>query len=192
MEKEKNHLYKIVKPIYTILLKLLYNPQVLGRENITKEGPVIFVGNHVHAFDPIMVMSSTKRIVHYMAKEELFKGLHGWIFRKIGAIPVHRKSSNQLAVMEAERILKNGGTVGIFPEGTRNRIKGELLPFKKGAAMIAQRTNSKVIPFAIKGEYKLLRKSIIIQYGAPVELSNLEKNEATEKLRLEVLKLMRK
>lgn len=192
MKKEANHLYKIVKPIYVVLLKLLYRPQFLGTENIPEDGAIIFAGNHVHAFDPIMVMTSTKRIVHYMAKEDLFKGVHGWIFRKIGLIPVHRSKSNPLAVMEAERILENGGAVGIFPEGTRNRTEAELLPFRKGTVLIAQKTGSKVIPFAIKGEYKLFKKSITIEYGKPIELSNLDKIEANEELKNEVLKLIRK
>lgn len=192
MKKETNHLYKIVKPIYVVLLKLLYRPQFLGTENIPKDGSIIFAGNHIHAFDPIMVMSSTKREVHFLAKAELFKGVHGWLFRKIGQIPVHRSRNNPAAVMEAERVLKDGGVVGIFPEGTRNRTKEELLPFRKGVSTIAQKTGSKVIPFAISGEYKLFRKSITIKYGTPIELLNLDKNGATEKLRNEVLELIRK
>lgn len=192
MKKETNHLYRIVRPIYTILLKLLYRPQFLGTENIQKEGAIIFAGNHIHAFDPIMVMSSTRREVHYLAKSDLFKGVHGWLFRRIGLIPVYRSRKNPVAVMEAERILKNGGIIGIFPEGTRNRTKDELLPFRKGTATIAQRTDCKVVPFAIKGEYKLFKRKITIQYGTPMDLLNLDRNEATEKLRNEVLELIRK
>ena len=84
MKKNKSHLYKICKIIYSVLLKILYRPTVYGIENIPKEGSLIFAGNHRHALDPIVVMSNTNRIVHYMAKEELFKGLHGIIFKKIG------------------------------------------------------------------------------------------------------------
>lgn len=108
MKKEKNFLYGVSKIIYTVLIKILFRPTVYGKENIPEEGPVIFAGNHIHAFDPIVVMSSTKRIVHYMAKDELFKGLHGWLFKKVGLIKVHRDKRNPLAVIEAENILKNG------------------------------------------------------------------------------------
>ena len=71
--KENKTLYKIAKAIYSKLLKIIYKPTVKGTENIPEKGAIIFVGNHKHAFDPIMVMSNTNRIVHYMAKETLFK-----------------------------------------------------------------------------------------------------------------------
>ena len=75
--KENKTLYKIAKAIYSKLLKIIYRPTVKGAKNIPEKGAIIFVGNHKHAFDPIMVMSNTNRIVHYMAKESLFKGIHG-------------------------------------------------------------------------------------------------------------------
>lgn len=192
MKKEKNNLYKACKVIYTILLKLLFRPKVYGVENIPKEGCLIFAGNHKHALEPIMVMSSTDRVVHYMAKEELFRGLHGKIFEKIGLIKIHRNKSNPIAVLQAEKILKNGGTIGIFPEGTRNRTEKELLKFRHGAVVILQKTNSPIVPFAIKGEYKLFRKNVQIEFGEPIFTSNKEIEEANEELKNEVLNLLRK
>lgn len=192
MKENKNHLYKICKIIYSVLLKILYRPTVYGIENIPKEGSLIFAGNHRHALDPIVVMSNTNRIVHYMAKEELFKGLHGIIFEKIGLIKIHRNRSNPLAVIEAENILKQGGTIGVFPEGTRNRTESELLKFRHGTVVIANKTNTKILPFAIKGKYKIFRKGVIIEFGKPIDVSNMEIEEANEYLRNEVLKLLRK
>ena len=192
MKENKNHLYKICKIIYSVLLKILFRPTVYGIENIPKEGSLIFAGNHRHALDPIVVMSNTNRVVHYMAKEELFKGLHGIIFEKIGLIKIHRNKSNPLAVIEAENILKEGGTIGVFPEGTRNRTENELLKFKHGTVVIAKKTNTKIMPFAIKGKYKLFRKGVIIEFGKPIDVSKMELEEANEYLRNEVLKLLRK
>ena len=192
MKENKNHLYKICKIIYSVLLKILFRPTIYGIENIPKEGSLIFAGNHRHALDPIVVMSNTNRVVHYMAKEELFKGLHGIIFEKIGLINIHRNKSNPLAVIEAENILKQGGTIGIFPEGTRNRTENELLKFKHGTVVIAKKTNTKIMPFAIKGKYKLFRKGLIIEFGKPIDVSKMELEEANEYLRNEVLKLLRK
>lgn len=192
MKENKNYLYKICKLIYSFLLKILFRPKVYGTENIPKEGSLIFAGNHKHALDPIVVMSNTNRVVHYMAKEELFKGLHGIIFEKIGLIKIHRNRSNPLAVIEAENILKQGGTIGVFPEGTRNRTENELLKFKHGTVVIAKKTNTKIVPFAIKGKYKLFRKGIIIEFGKPIDTSKMELEEANEYLRNEVLKLLRK
>lgn len=192
MKENKNHLYKICKIIYSVLLKILYRPTVYGIENIPKEGSLIFAGNHRHALDPIVVMSNTNRIVHYMAKEELFKGLHGIIFEKIGLIKIHRNKSNPLAVIEAENILKQDGTIGVFPEGTRNRTENELLKFRYGTVVIAKKTNTKILPFAIKGKYRIFRKGVIIEFGKPIDVSKMEVEEANGYLRNEVLKLLRK
>lgn len=190
--KENKVLYKILKIICKTLLKILYRPKVYGIENIPKEGAIIFVGNHKHAFDPVVVMTHTKRIVHYMAKESLFKGWHGLILKSIGIIKVYRTRSNPTAVTEAVEILKNGGTVGIFPEGTRNRTEQELLKFRHGAVAIAKEANSPLIPFAIKGDYKLLKKGLSIEFGKPVDINQMEIEEANEYIRNQVLELLRK
>ena len=192
MKENKNYLYKICKMIYSVLLKIIFRPTVYGIENIPKEGSLIFAGNHRHALDPIVVMSNTNRIVHYMAKEELFKGLHGIIFEKIGLIKIHRNKSNPLAVIEAENILKQDGTIGVFPEGTRNRTENELLKFRHGTVVIAKKTNTKILPFAIKGKYRIFRKGVIIEFGKPIDVSKMEVEEANGYLRNEVLKLLRK
>ena len=189
--KERNITYNLIKPIYTILLKIIFRPKVIGKENIPKDGPLIFAGNHKHAVDPTMVMMSTDRLVHYMAKEDLFKGLHGILFRKIGLIKIYRGRSNPQAVIEAENILNAGGTIGIFPEGTRNKTEEELLKFRHGAVKIAQKTNSQILPFAIKNKYKIFKKSVILEFGKPIDVSNMEIDEANEYLRNEVLKLLR-
>ena len=190
--KENKVLYKACKLIYTTLLKVLYRPTAIGVENIPEDGPVIFAGNHRHAFDPVVVMTHTKRIVHYMAKESLFKGLHGIIFKHIGLIKVYRTKNNPEAVQAAVELLKQGGTLGIFPEGTRNKTEDMLLRFKHGAVRIAQASNSKIVPFAIKGEYKLFRKKLVIEFGKPVDVSKMELEEANDYIRNEVLNLLRK
>ena len=192
MKESKNYLYKICKVIYTILLKIIFRPKVIGKENIPNDGSLIFAGNHKHAVDPTLVMSSTNRIVHYMAKEELFKGLHGIIFKKIGLIKIYRNKSNPHAIIEAENILNNGGTIGVFPEGTRNKTDKELLKFRHGAAVLAKKTNTKILPFAIKGKYRVFRRGVIIEFGKPIDVCNMEIEDANDYLRNEVLKLLRK
>ena len=192
MKKEKNLLYNICKIIYTVLLKILFRPRVYGKENIPDEGALIFAGNHKHAVDPTVVMSSTSRMVHYMAKEELFKGLHGLLFKKIGLIKVYRARSNPLAIIEAENILKSGGTIGIFPEGTRNKTENEILKFRFGAVRLAQKTNTKIVPFGIRGKYRLFRKGVILEFGKPIDVSSMELEEANKYLENEVLNLLRK
>ena len=190
--KENKKLYKIAKAIYRKLLKILYNPTTKGTKNIPEKGPIIIVGNHKHAFDPIMVMSHTNRTIHYMAKESLFKGIHGKILENIGTIKIYRNKSNPIAIKEAEEILKQGGAVGIFPEGTRNRTNQELLKFRHGAVKIAKKTNTPIIPFAIKGDYKLFKKGISIEFGKPIKINHMEVEEANNYIRNEVLNILRK
>lgn len=190
--KWSKFLYYLVKPIYIILLPILYRPKILNKNKIPESGPIIIAGNHIHAADPINVLVSTNRVVHYMAKEELFKGFHGLIFKAIGLIPVYKNKGNALAVIEAERILNSGGVVGIFPEGTRNKIKNTLLPFRHGAVTIAQKTNCKIVPFAISGEYKLFGKGPIVEFGDPIDVSKMDNKEANELLRNTVLKMIEK
>ena len=137
-------------------------------------------------------MTNTDRIVHYMAKESIFKGLHGKLLEEIGIIKVYRTKSNPAAVVEATQILEQGGTIGIFPEGTRNRTNEELLKFRHGTVAIAQKANVPIIPFAIKGKYRLFRKGLSIEFGKPVDISKMETEEANDRLRNEVLELLRK
>lgn len=190
--KENKKLYKFLKIIYGRLLKILYKPTAYGIENIPEEGPIIFVGNHRHALDPIVVMTYTDRIVHYMAKESLFKGIHGKIFENIGLIKVYRTKSNPIAVIKAKQVLEHGGAIGIFPEGTRNRTNQELLKFRHGAVAIAKETNSKIIPFAIRGKYGLFKKGLSIEFGKTIDVSKIEIDEANDYIRNEVLNILRK
>lgn len=81
---------------------------------------------------------------------------------------------------------------GIFPEGTRNRTEQELLKFRHGAVAIAKQANAKIIPFAIRGEYKLFRKGLEIEFGAPIDINGIEIEEANNNIRNEVLELLRK
>lgn len=190
--KENKKLYKFLKVICKTILKVLYRPKVIGVENIPEDGPIIFAGNHRHAFDPVVVMTSTKRMVHYMAKAEIFKGLHGKILEAIGIIKVNRSKSNPVAIKEAQAALSTEkGSIGLFPEGTRNRTDEDLLKFRHGAVVIAKNTNSKIVPFAINGKYKIFKKGLTLEFGKPIDVSDLEIEEANEVLRSEVLKIYR-
>lgn len=190
--KQNRVIYRILKVICGTILKVLYRPKVYGRENIPNDGAVVFVSNHRHAFDPVTVMVHTKRFVHYLAKESIFRGLHGKILESIGIIKVDRSKRNPLAVMSAENVLSAGGAIGIFPEGTRNRTEEPLLKFKTGAVRMAQNTNALIIPCAIRGEFKVFKKGLEIEYGKPLEVSGMTVEEANDFVKNEVLSLLRK
>jgi len=185
--------YNFLKIICKPLFKILFRPKVYGKENIPNNGGLIFAGNHKHALDPVLVIINTKRFVHFMAKEEVSKGLHGKLFDLIGIIRVYKdRNKNITSVIEAQNLLQTGGTLGIFPEGTRNKTKEVLQNFKTGTVIMAQKTKSQILPFAIRGNYKLFRKGLEIEYGKPIDVSNLDIQDANNYLKNEVLKLLMK
>ena len=178
-------LYRILRPIVVFLLKIIYRIKVINKDNIPKDGPFILVGNHKHNYDFISVISGTKRIVHFLAKKELIDK-HGWLFGKLGIIPVDRSTKNKEAIIDAVNILKNGEVVAIFPEGTFNKTEYVIMPFKYGAVKIASEANVPIVPFAIIGDYKRFRKGLKIVYGKPYYIK--DKRDLTK----ENIKLMNK
>ncbi len=187
-----SRLYHILGPIAKLLLKGIYRIKVVNKEYIPTSGPIILVGNHKHNYDFISLMCGTKRTIHFIAKKELIDK-HGWLFSKLGIIPVDRKNKNKEAVEEAVKLLKNNEIIGIFPEGTFNKTEYIIMPFKYGAVKIASLTNANIIPFAITGEYKRFRKGLKIEFGKPYKI--IDKNDLTSeniKLMNEVIRLMRK
>lgn len=125
MDEKDMQAYKILKPILGFLYKIWYNPKIIGKENIPSNGPFVIVGNHIHIMDQCNVIISTKRPIHYMAKKEYFESKFAWFFRAVGCIPVDRSKKDEEATTSALEVLKNGKVLGLFPEGTRNKLKEE-------------------------------------------------------------------
>ena len=182
--------YKIVRPIIIILIKIFYPPQVLGLDNIPKEGRILLAGNHTKWLDPIMMVSVVKRQIHFLAKEELFHGYTKVIVKGMGCVPVNRKIHDKDALQGAIDYLNNDLCVGIFPEGTINKTDEVIMPFKIGAVKACSETNTKLVPFVITGKYKIFRKNVKIEFLKPMTISNdLEKsnqelmNKISEKLK---------
>ena len=180
-----SRLYRVLRPIVVFLLKVIYRIKVINKENIPKEGAFILVGNHKHNYDCISLMCGTKRVIHFLAKQELIDK-HGWLFKKFGIIPVDRSKKNKDATSLAVDILNNGGVVGIFPEGTFNKTEYVIMPFKYGAVKIASDSNAQIVPFAIMGEYRRFRKGLKIIFDKPYYIQ--EKDDLTK----ENVKLMNK
>lgn len=125
MSTEKMTAYKALKPILSFIYKLWYNPKIIGKENIPKEGSIIVVANHIHIMDQCNVIISTKRPLHYMAKKEYFDGKFAWFFKAVGCIPVDRSKKDEEATASALKVLEANLALGLFPEGTRNGLKEE-------------------------------------------------------------------
>lgn len=159
-------LYKLLIPLNKIFM-LIYKPTYINVENIPKNGAAILAGNHTSKLDPLLLMSSTNRCIHFLAKIELFKGLKKIFFQNLGIIPVDRKRKNPEAINLANKYLLDNKLIGIFPESTINKTNDIIMPFKYGTVKMASQTNCHIVPFSITGKYKLLKKSVTITFGKP-------------------------
>ena len=184
--------YRLLTPLMRVLFRIYYNPKIINKEVIPKEGPILIVGNHKHIYDQCLTIMATKRVIHYMAKKEYFDGKMAWFFKLVGCIPVDRSIKDHNATEKALKVLNSGGAIGLFPEGTRNKTKDVfLLPFKFGTVSMAKKTNATIIPFGLTGDYKFRSKNLTIRYGTPFKVGDMDLEDANKKLYEEVEKLMR-
>ena len=184
--------YSLLTPIMRVLFRLYYNPKIINKEVIPKEGPILIVGNHKHIYHQCLTIMATKRVIHYMAKKEYFDGKMAWFFKLVGCIPVDRSIKDHNATDKALKVLNSGGAIGLFPEGTRNKTKDVfLLPFKFGTVSMAKKTNATIIPFGLTGDYKFRSKNLTIRYGTPFKVGEMDLEDANKKLYEEVERLMR-
>lgn len=183
--------YKFLKVLLKPIYKLYYNPKIYGKENLNIDGPIIIAGNHIHIMDQCNIIISTKRIITYMAKKEYFDSFKTrWFFKSVGCIPVNRGSKEDTSKIEAIKVLENKGAIGIFPEGTRNKTKEKLLPFKFGTVSMAKSTNATIVPFAVVGDYKFRSKNLKVKIGKPFKVEDMTLEEANTNLYNEISNLI--
>jgi 1-acyl-sn-glycerol-3-phosphate acyltransferase len=157
-------------PLVRIPLRL----RVFGKENLPEDGAVLIVCNHVSQADPpILGVAALPRKSYYMAKIELFRmPLMGRIIYGLGAFPVDRGASDRRALRLAREILARGDQLLMFPEGTRHK-DGRLRPGLPGAGTLGLRPGVTVVPAAIWGSHRFLRK-VRVAFGPPIDLSDLD------------------
>jgi 1-acyl-sn-glycerol-3-phosphate acyltransferase len=124
MEKEDHaHGYRFFRDVLGVIFKIYYRPKYYNKDVIPKEGPIIVCGNHVHLYDQNLACTSTKRMLHYMAKKEYFDNKKTkWFFESVGCIPVNRQIHDDGSKDRAILLLNEGKAIGIYPEGTRNSL----------------------------------------------------------------------
>ncbi len=156
--------------------------EVVGLEHVPTDGPVLFAGNHPNSLiDPILIITTCGRKVHFAAKDTLFKGrLMRAVLRGLGAVPVARrddhggKVDNDAAFTAMFDVLGAGGAIGIFPEGL-SHDESQLARLKTGAARLAiggaQRTGKpiSIVPCGLTFIHpKRFRSRVLVQYGPAV------------------------
>lgn len=188
------NLYKFGKILVTTIFKPLFRVQIIGKENFPMDGSVLLCSNHISNLDPPTVGMSCPRVVHFMAKAELFKTPFGnKLMNSINAFPVKRGMADREALRLGLKYLKEDKVVGIFPEGTRN-LSGTLGKGLAGAGFFALRSNAHVVPCAVIGEYKPFKKVKVV-FGKPINFTELRENkanaeQATELIMSEIQKLL--
>lgn len=144
-------LYAILKPLVVVAMRLLFGLRSRGAEHVPREGPVLLVANHVSVLDPPLIGGVAPRKVGFLAKAELFEiPVFGGLIRRLGAQPLRREGADAGALRTALRVLKGGGALLVFPEGTRGQ-EGVLGPAKPGAGMLAVLGGARVVPVFVSG-----------------------------------------
>ena len=122
--------YRLVRPIVKLFFYIVYRPEVVGKDSVPKKGRIVLACNHTDYFDCVAIVATNKRTVHFLAKDELLKGFFGPAFKAMGIIPVNRRIHDKGALESAIQVLNQNKVIGIFPEGTINKTKDIVMPFK--------------------------------------------------------------
>ncbi|MDH4128472.1 MAG: 1-acyl-sn-glycerol-3-phosphate acyltransferase, partial [Spirochaetota bacterium] len=133
---------------------------IVGLENISLDKNYVFVSNHSSLFDIPVLLSSIKNEIKMIAKKELaYIPIWGWSLVAGGYILIDRKNPKNAfkAMKKAEKKLKKGTSILVFPEGTRSD-NGSVQEFKKGAFMLAIQTHLDMIPISIINSHKVMPK----------------------------------
>ena len=162
-------IYIIGKILLSPILLLLLRPRVRGKRHLWHRGSAILVSNHWALTDPILIALVSPRIIHYMAKKELFENpiARFLLMKGLYAFPVNRKQADMTSLKQAMQVLEKGKVFGIFPEGRRS-VTGELDELERGAAFLALRCKVPIIPvYSDPRTYRKLRINMIV--GEPMD-----------------------
>ncbi|WP_329265249.1 1-acyl-sn-glycerol-3-phosphate acyltransferase [Streptomyces sp. NBC_01478] len=155
----------------------LWRPRVLGSWKVPATGPVILAVNHSHNIDGPMVIGVAPRASHFLVKKEAFVGPLGPFMRAVGQLEVDRSTADRTAVTRALAVLRDGGVLGIFPEGSRG--EGDFAALRAGLAYFAVRSGAPIVPVAVLGSSEKrgrlikalppLRSRVDVVFGDPFE-----------------------
>lgn len=180
---------RIVQWGFRVLLKISgVKITVLGKENIPDEA-ALFVGNHRSYFDILLLYVQCERLTGFISKDsmEKFPSLRVWM-RYLYCLFLNREDPREgmKTILKAIEYIKQGVSIVIFPEGTRN--DGEelsMLPFKEGALKIATKTGCPIVPVSINNSAdmfenqapRLKKTHVVIEYGTPIYPKELSRDE---------------
>jgi 1-acyl-sn-glycerol-3-phosphate acyltransferase len=144
-----HRLLRLLRPAARSYLRSRYDVRTYGEESVARRGPHILASNHVGLIDGPLLAAFAPRPVHALTKKEMFEGHTGLALRAVGQIPLSRYEVDPSAIKDCLRVLRDGGVVAIYPEGTRGA--GDFTRMNNGVAYLALVTGAPVVPLAIFG-----------------------------------------
>ena len=185
--KAKSSLFLVQHAFGIILWLTGTKVDVIGRENIPDDRPVLYVGNHRSYFDIVIGYQLVKGETGFVAKKEMKKIwlLSHWM-KNLHCLFLDRENIKEglKTILTGIDYVKKGISIWIFPEGTRNKGAG-MMEFKEGSMKIAEKTGCPIIPVAMTGTAEIFEKHIpfvrrshvTVTFGEPIEIRSLDKEQ---------------
>jgi len=180
----------LIRIIIRALFNTLTRVRIHGIENVPQIGGCLLAVNHLSLLEPPLVFGLLKRdkITALVAKKYRQKLFFRWLIRAVDGIWINRDETDFQALREALAFLKDGGALGIAPEGTRSQT-GALIKAKTGVAYLADKAGVPVVPVAVSGTEtafaklkRLKRPPIEIKFGKPFNLPPVKHRTRTADL----------
>lgn len=192
--------YRIFWAIASALFRVVCRVETDGLSNVPQRGPFIMVSNHLHLFDPPLVVAALPfREITVLAAEKWAETWPiSWLLKSVGAIFVYRGEVDREALKKCLAVLEQGGILGLAPEGTRSR-SGTMQRGKPGIAYLATKMDVPILPIGISGQNqifagwkRLRRPRVLVRIGRPFKLPPVRGRHKGEQLQAHSDEVMRR
>ncbi len=145
---------RLLRQCLVRFFRLFHLLEIEGQEHIPADGPTIIACNHINYFDPFIIQVGTTRKIRFVAWIRGFMGFNGWFMRRMGTIPIDLSKPDRRAYETVLTVLREGGVIGIFPEGSFTP-DGHVVHPKVGAARMAIETGAVICPATLTGNFRV-------------------------------------
>ena len=180
---------RMVQWAFKVMLVLAGTKQtVIGEESVPKDQPVLYIPNHRSFYDILLLYTKMPGLTGFVAKDAIMKVplLRDWM-KKLYCLFLNRENPREglKTILQGIEQIENGVSMCIFPEGTRNKVDGDMLPFKEGSLKMAEKTGCLIIPVAITNSAQIFENhlpwirscKVVVEYGTPIDPKTLSREE---------------